>query len=666
MQRKKLAALPIPPMTTAVSLPPAVIKNKSGPYYDFKNYFYTASIDNSTGEDVLIIDLYATDGVHQWRYFLNKVGCYFRVMPDGKLSDAGMDHIMNWHMCYRSELFCEAQTIDVFKEFFKTKSLDKPFSYIASLNRTYKKELLEAKLNKIRESFDNAMLEIRPLPKAVDRWVDTTLLKHSRYMIYKYDRKNTVDAYCTYCATTSGVSHPKHKQSGVCPHCKSKVTYLSIGRLSKYTMQSDKSEFAYVQPTKQGFCLRHFYVYRNFIGPNVCLALTKIETHTCEISRIFYRYDDIPHQYKRDSSYAYEQFKNIYEMRFCREWVDTPRCAVYPRNLNQLLKRDGAFAHLDFDGIARYCGKLNLERLVSAARLYPALENLYKSRLYKLVEGVIESLTKFDWLDLSQRSARKALSLGISDIKVVCALNLSESQLDVYHYVKNHEGKVDVNVFKQLMDVGACHFGIKDILDYGTLHSVTRYLLEQTKHQDISTVMILWSDYLRFANELGDRYGYDFKNRNTIYPRKLKEAHDRASNDKIKYREQVLQKKFARISALYESYKALYGFDYKGLTVFPPRDYEELKQEGTKLHHCVANYAEKIADGKSVILFIRRIENPDEPYFTLELNPNTCKKIQCRGMKNCGYDKVIQAFLDAHYKKLIQRKSAKNKPIKSA
>ena len=58
----------------------------------------------------------------------------------------------------------------------------------------------------------------------------------------------------------------------------------------------------------------------------------------------------------------------------------------------------------------------------------------------------------------------------------------------------------------------------------------------------------------------------------------------------------------------------------------------QLIDEGSALHHCVGRmgYDERQADGKSVICFIRRKEDPDKPYVTAEvkITPTQLKVVQ--------------------------------------
>ncbi|EOL40295.1 hypothetical protein WME_00021, partial [Enterococcus faecalis EnGen0362] len=56
------------------------------------------------------------------------------------------------------------------------------------------------------------------------------------------------------------------------------------------------------------------------------------------------------------------------------------------------------------------------------------------------------------------------------------------------------------------------------------------------------------------------------------------------------------------------------------LLFLTPHSLQEIIQEGSILRHCVGSqhYIERHTQGKTTIVFIRRKEKPDMPYFTLE------------------------------------------------
>jgi hypothetical protein len=73
-----------------------------------------------------------------------------------------------------------------------------------------------------------------------------------------------------------------------------------------------------------------------------------------------------------------------------------------------------------------------------------------------------------------------------------------------------------------------------------------------------------------------------------------------------------------------------------------PRDTQEIKNEGAALHHCVGTYVDRVAKGQTHIFFVRRVEEPDTPYFTMEYNNG--RVIQCRGNHNCGMPASVKAL----------------------
>lgn len=58
-------------------------------------------------------------------------------------------------------------------------------------------------------------------------------------------------------------------------------------------------------------------------------------------------------------------------------------------------------------------------------------------------------------------------------------------------------------------------------------------------------------------------------------------------------------------------------------TIVSPIDPKEMIIEGEKLHHCVASYVKKVEDGTCQIMFMRDLNNANEPLVTVEIKPAT-------------------------------------------
>lgn len=95
-----------------------------------------------------------------------------------------------------------------------------------------------------------------------------------------------------------------------------------------------------------------------------------------------------------------------------------------------------------------------------------------------------------------------------------------------------------------------------------------------------------------------------------------------------------------------------YAWSEGGFCIAVPEKPEDLVKEGTVLHHCVKSYIETVADGKSMIFFLRDVQEPDRPFFTVEVSWDGSgdKYVrQVHGMCNCNIDTVPEA--EAFFKK---------------
>jgi len=80
-----------------------------------------------------------------------------------------------------------------------------------------------------------------------------------------------------------------------------------------------------------------------------------------------------------------------------------------------------------------------------------------------------------------------------------------------------------------------------------------------------------------------------------------------------------------------------YCYETEEYIIRPAASCEEIMQEGRALHHCVGShdhYMENMSKGAKAILFLRRKNNPDKPYYTIEIDAKTNKVLQCRSEYN--------------------------------
>lgn len=289
--------------------------------------------------------------------------------------------------------------------------------------------------------------------------------------------------------------------------------------------------------------------------------------------------------------------------------------------------------------------KANGKRPVSYLALWrkrPAVENLLVQGCGRLVKTWINDETSSYTYgggipklpDVNWKEKRPAQMLG---------LNREEfRQLEKMHWSTD-----DLHVYKQVRDAG---LAVKLPEDMELLRSRKPYeinkILHEAKRADFwRTVRYLarqgkdWS-FLQDYRSMAERLGWDLGEDLVRWPRDLTAAHDRAM-------ELQRAKEHAALHALFlQRAQALdrLSFASEGLLIRPCANETELIREGRELRHCVAQYARNHAEGRTAILFIRRAERPDEPFFTLEFDEKALAVRQNRGLRNCERTPEVAAF----------------------
>lgn len=127
-------------------------------------------------------------------------------------------------------------------------------------------------------------------------------------------------------------------------------------------------------------------------------------------------------------------------------------------------------------------------------------------------------------------------------------------------------------------------------------------------------------------------------------PEVVKTLHDEVSKVYHDYKDKA---KIALFDKAVKEAKSLEFEDKKlGLCVVSPEQIKDVPEEGRALHHCLTGpvWIDKIAERKSVILFIRRIADKKKSFFSVELTPDGSIR-QCHGLQNCNPTEEVIQFL---------------------
>lgn len=146
-----------------------------------------------------------------------------------------------------------------------------------------------------------------------------------------------------------------------------------------------------------------------------------------------------------------------------------------------------------------------------------------------------------------------------------------------------------------------------------------------------------WMDYLGMAKTLG----LDLSRESVYKPKNLKERHDelaeiiairererQAKEQEAELRRQAkeMETKYPGVAPVCARIKELYEWSNDGYSVVVPSGDWDIMKEGVLLGHCSSRkeenvYLERVEQETSYIMFLRKNERKDSPWYTMEVEP---------------------------------------------
>ena len=171
-----------------------------------------------------------------------------------------------------------------------------------------------------------------------------------------------------------------------------------------------------------------------------------------------------------------------------------------------------------------------------------------------------------------------------------------------------------------------------------TAAELRKYIEKQRKRSDLelSAVMREFADYQAQLERLApnaDKLPHDLHEAHARLSARERQLLNREKNEKFRTRRHLL---------------AWMRWKYKGMFIRPVDSTEEIVREGEEMHNCVAGYADRHADGMTIIMVLRRCSEPRKPWHTVEIDPATLKCRQCYAAHNCARTSEAAEFMDKY------------------
>lgn len=299
------------------------------------------------------------------------------------------------------------------------------------------------------------------------------------------------------------------------------------------------------------------------------------------------------------------------------------------------------------------CASLKVKRLLAHIYLTKNkknnnLELLAKAGYTSIVERCYANLSSSENIDTSEMLRRKGSSirdiikLPRNILRKVKELDLNEQAILRLEAVYREGGEFET----ELLDYLNNPYSLSLVLDLNKLgfsnKEIHSYIVKADRYQAIAPkeTLEIWRDYISMCKHIDIPY--------KKFPNSLKKEHDLAIRNYEYIKTEKIEEQFqTRVDEL-----SKYEYEDEKYMIVAPKKTEDVIREGEVLRHCVSSYIENIANGYTSVLFIREKNNPDKPFYTLELRDDSI--VQVRGFANRSVEgKELKQFIEGWEKEKI-------------
>lgn len=492
------------------------------------------------------------------------------------------------------------------------------------------------------EKAEAILAKLPPAPRGLEKWIRETAIERA-YLIFSAKENKAVCTRCGHAATMKRHKEARHGACGVCPRCGAEATY----KAARYGRKGLTERFRIL-----------LFTHR---GKTVYGTLWEIDADFQEFGKArikrwlsaLYRFTETERTYlkRRPASYfSGEHWEEPQEVRLpCPprgfnwgNWCKYERTEIYEDNLEAVFLNSCLRHHYDAEFFKKHeFNAYNYVRYIDQCLKYQSMELLRKAGYENLVLGRLCGGTKS--LNMRGKSLEKILRLPKRWRKKARDLNMDAATLGIFQGLSEKEkGEVTPRLLKTMRDE---EHHKKEIEAYLPFMAAVKYATER------GVSLWMYRDYLSQANDLG----WDLTRKKILFPENLREAHDEATRLLAEQRDRITTEKLRK--RIDEAKKRFPEFEKDGLLIRLAESQEELNEESKALTHCVRSYGNRVAEGRCLIFFVRKTEESDRPFYTLELDPKG-NVVQCRGDHNENTTEEVKAFLEAWEK--ARKKKPKN------
>lgn len=477
--------------------------------------------------------------------------------------------------------------------------------------------------------------------------------KESRYLFIQ--RKDDIRVgYCTHCNKEYEVANLKHNSETICEKCGSKC----IVKQTRYGRKNlvDKVCFIYYEKSTkdpEALVANGYYAERDYSKD-----YKNVETNFNRTAAYVFKVGEKPRQVIKNYSYYYGEnwrvTSSIYS--FNTGSLANHEYSICYRSIEEAVKNT-PFQYSQWD----QCIGSDMLRFFELYTKHPLIESLIKVGMKGIIKSKLQGSNMYGCINWKGKTIYRMLKIGKKDLRDIreAKLNITPMYLKLYQTQLQEKLNLKPTEVKELERTIPSQFELeklKKILQYCNIKKAYKYLIKQEELRFVNSYYSLlstWVDYIKDCKTLK----LDLTKESVLFPKNLVLAHQNTIKQ-IRYKEdEALNKK---ITKRLQKLNKKYCYEYENLFIRPAVSSLELIEEGRALHHCVGGYADRYASAQTDILLVRKINKPNEPFFTIEVKGN--RIVQVHGLRNCNPSGEVSEFVAAFKTEKLEKK--KNEKIR--
>lgn len=498
------------------------------------------------------------------------------------------------------------------------------------------------------------------------------------YLFYRnHDKEWYRECVCTVCGErfshnylqrTKGPENAEFLQKGHndvsrCPHCGKLVMLKEMGRAKKCKNLNEWRRIVLFKPVNKNtvyaigvYAQKDYYDADYLTKPYVCIGTVYYATPG-NVRMFKCRYDYTYLGLKNNDFYELKTICEPFTKTYYYNWSNFEKRGYTVENLDRL---NGTFMQYaigksmdifdeEYPNWSRRKYRYEetpIIKYIMLASLYPSLERLLKIGLSDFVCAFVSGKPMKRFIDWEASTPKKMFRMNKAEFREFREHYYGENDFKVYQVlrraIKGCKYEAATKLCSEFGNEAALRIAQAVKKEGFSLTHTVNYLRKNTKKQekcDLGNTAILWTDYIRFAEQLK----YDLKSGDVAFPKRLQDAHDKASAGVTALLD---EKKMEQYRARYEKLQKMYEYTDGEYQIVVPLGIHDIVEEGKVLDHCVGGYADRHIKGATTILFLRKCEAPNTRLVTVEVRDRDKYICQIHGSKNRNPSKAEQAFIN--------------------